>query len=61
MDVFKPRGAAKVRNPTSDQKQNGQITNAPRFAHLGGLSGPSKTGSKNTYGIKAPGDGRKVI
>ena len=61
MDVFKPRGASKHRNPTTDQQQNGQITNTPRFAHLGGLSGASKIGSKNQYGIKPPGDGRKVI
>lgn len=61
MDVFKPRGASKPRNATTDQQQNGQITNPPRFAHMGGLSGPSKTGSKNQYAIKPPGDGKKVI
>lgn len=60
-DVFKPRGAAKIRNATTDQQQNGQITNTPRFAHLGGLTGPGKTGGKNMYGIKPPGDGKKVV
>ena len=38
MDVFKPRGASKPRNPTTDQQQNGVITNPPRFAHMGGLA-----------------------
>jgi hypothetical protein len=61
MDVFKPRGASKPRNPTTDQQQNGVITNPPRFAHMGGLAGASKIGGKNQYGIKPPGDGKKVI
>lgn len=61
MDVFKPRGAAKPRNPTTDQQQNGTITNTPRFAHLGGLTGAGKIGGKNQYQVKPPGDGKKVI
>ena len=61
MDLFKPRGAAQPRRPTTDQQQNGQITNTPRFAHLGGLSSPTKTGPKSKYAIKPPGDGKKVI
>jgi hypothetical protein len=61
MDLFKPRKAAAPRNPTTDQQQNGQITNTPRYAHLGGLSNASKTGSKNIYKIVPPGDGKKVI
>jgi hypothetical protein len=61
MHVFKPRGASKPRNPTTDQQQNGVITNPPRFAHMGGLAGASKIGNKNQFGIKPPGDGKKVI
>jgi hypothetical protein len=61
MDVFKPRGASKPRNPITNQQQNGQITNTPRFSQLGGLSGATKTGPKSQYAIKPPGDGKKVI
>lgn len=61
MDIFKPRGASQPRRPTTDQQQNGQIVNTPRYAHLGGLSSPSKTGGKNKMAIKPPGDGKKVI
>jgi hypothetical protein len=61
MDVFKPRGASKPRNPLTDQQQNGTITNTPRYAHLGGLTGASKTGPKNQYKVVPPGDGKKVI
>lgn len=61
MDLFKPRGASKIRNATSDQQQNGQIYNPPRYAHHGGFSSASKAGSKNKMGVEKPGDGKKVI
>jgi len=61
MELFKPRGASAPRNPTTDKQVNGQIVNTPRFAHLGGLTGASKTGPKNSMAIKPPGDGRKII
>lgn len=60
-DIFKPRGSQAPRNPTTDQQQNGRITNTPRFAHLGGLSGSGKTDGKNRYQVKPPGDGLKVV
>lgn len=61
MDVFKPRGAQKTRNPTTDQQTNGRIVNTPRFDRMGGLSNPAKIGKKNSFAIKPPGDGQKVI
>jgi len=61
VELFKPRGASKIRNATSDQQQNGQIYNPPRFAHLGGFSGASKAGTKSKMGVEKPGDGKKVI
>jgi hypothetical protein len=61
MDLFKPRGAGQPRRPTTDQQQNGQIINTPRYARLGGLDAASKAGSKNKMNIKPPGDGKKVI
>jgi hypothetical protein len=61
MDLFKPRGASQPRRPTTDQQQNGQIVNTPRFSRFGGLTNPAKAGSKNKMSIKPPGDGKKVI
>jgi hypothetical protein len=46
MDLFKPRGASSPRSPTTNQQQNGQIVNTPRYSQLGGLSSASKV-SKN--------------
>jgi hypothetical protein len=61
LELFKPRGASNVRSPVTDKQQNGQVVNTPRFDQLGGLSNPSKIGSKNQFTIKPPGDGKKVI
>ena len=61
MEIFKPRGAQTMRNPTSDQQQHGVVYNQPRFAHLGGLSGPTKIGAKNKMKVEKPADGEKVI
>ena len=61
MDLFKPRGASKPRNPTTDQQQNGTVWNPARFARMGGLDGPGKVGPKNKMGVEKPGDGKKVI
>lgn len=60
MAVFRPRGAASMRNPTTDKQQHGVVYNPPRFAHLGGLTGPAKVG-KMGLAVHKPGDGRKVI
>ena len=60
MDLFKPRGASQPRRPTDQNQQNGQITNTPRFAPFGGLSGPNKY-SKNKMTLEKPGGTKKVI
>ena len=63
MDLFKPRGASQPRRPTDQNQQNGQITNTPRYAPRGGLSGPNKY-SKNKMTLeKVPSaqTGHKVI
>jgi hypothetical protein len=60
MDLFKPRGASTLHQPTATNQLNGRIYNQPRFAHLGGLSGVSKVG-KTGLAVKKPGDGQKVI
>jgi hypothetical protein len=49
-----------MRNPTSDKQQHGVVYNQPRFAHLGGLTGPAKVG-KAGMAVHKPGDGKKII
>ena len=44
------------RSPTSNAKENGQIVNPPRYAEMGGFTGPSKGVSKNKMSIRKPGD-----
>ena len=63
MELFKPRAASQPRRPTDQNQQNGQITNPPRYAATGGLTGPGKY-SKNQLTLeKQPSakTGRKVI
>lgn len=60
MDLFKPRGNATPRNPTSDKQQNGVMVNPPRYAHMGGLSGAGKVG-KTGMSVQKPADGKRVI
>ena len=60
MDLFKPRGSAAIRQPTTDKQQNGVVYNPPRFAHLGGLSGAGKVG-KTGMAVSKPADGKRVI
>ena len=61
MDLFKPRGASQPRRPTDNNQQNGQIVNTPRYSQMGGLSGSTKTGSRNKMTLSKPGDTKKVI
>jgi hypothetical protein len=59
MDLFKPRGASQPRRPTDNNQQNGQITNTPRYATMGGLDGANKY-NKNKMMVEKPTN-RKVI
>lgn len=61
MDLWKPRGNASLRNPTSNEQKHGQIYNPPRYATFGGLSGATKATHKNSMTLSRPGDTKKVI
>lgn len=58
MNLFKPKGSASLRPPTSDAQNHGQVVNPPRYAHLGGLTSAGKV-SKGKMGLslesKKPG------
>ena len=45
-----------IRSPTSNEKQNGRVTNVPRYAEMGGFTSSRKGFKKNVYAIKKPGD-----
>ena len=40
-NIFKPN-AGGIRQPTDPKQVNGDIINPPRYAELGGLTGPGK-------------------
>lgn len=61
MELFKPKGMSAPLNPQSDNQQNGQIYNPPRYARFGGLDGAGKVGPKNKMMLSKPGDTKKVI
>lgn len=50
-----PSDALRIRNIQDNKTDNGTIVNPPRYAELGGLSGPRKVGGKNKMTIVAPG------
>jgi hypothetical protein len=49
-----------IRRPTDPAKENGNIINPPRYAELGGLTGPSKTAERNPFTISKPNGGRST-
>lgn len=54
-----PPPSTGLRRPTDAGKVNGQMLNPPRYAELGGLSGPSKTAEMNPLTISKPNGGRR--
>ena len=60
--LFRPNENLDVRSPTSNQKENGNIVNPPRFAEFGGLSSASATGiRRNDKRIVMPGSAQKRV
>lgn len=54
-DLFKPSDSIKRRDLQSNVIDDGMIVQPPRYAQLGGLSGPTRGPSKNQFGIRPPG------
>jgi len=53
--LFRPAGSLSIRDPISNEQQNGNIVNPPRFAELGGLSSKGKAVRRNALNIVKPG------
>lgn len=53
-----PSAALGIRPIQDNKTDNGLIVNPPRYAQLGGLSGPRKTGGKNKMTVVPPGRSR---
>lgn len=53
--LFKPSSRG-IRDPLTNEKNNGRIVNVPRFPVLGGFSSKAKGFFKNALGIMKPGD-----
>lgn len=60
MELFRPRAAGSIRQPTSDNQKHGSVMNPPRYARMGGLSSANKVG-KAGMAVQKPADGKKVI
>lgn len=56
--LFTPAESLRIRNPQDNRNENGAIVNPPRYAQLGGLNGPRKTGGKNKMTIVPPSRAR---
>lgn len=55
--LFKPSSKG-MREPTSNQQNNGQVVNPPRFAEMGGFTSTRKGFKKNDKTIRKPGGER---
>ncbi len=56
--LFRPSERGR-RDPISNEKQNGRITNPPRYPEIGGMSSSRKSITKNNMTIRRPGDTSK--
>lgn len=54
----KPTGRG-MREPTSNQQQNGRIVNPPRYAEIGGFTSGQKGFKRNDKSIRKPGASEK--
>lgn len=60
--LFRPDEGLDVRNPTSNEQENGAIVNPPRYAEFGGLASASARGiMKNDKGISMPGSTQRKV
>lgn len=54
MSINKKPSSAGLRGPTDSNMVNGQTHNPPRYAKMGGLSGPAKVAGENPFNVVAP-------
>jgi hypothetical protein len=59
--LFKPTDSLAIRDPLSNEKENGNIFNPPRMAQLGGWSSTDKGITKNPFKIVRPGASTRRI
>ena len=55
--LFKPSSKG-IRDPLTNQQENGRIVNSLRFAQIGGFTSAKKGISRNNFAIKKPSDTR---
>lgn len=60
--LFQPNEGVSIRNPTSNQQENGNIVNPPRFAEFGGLSSGAARGiMRNGMKVQKPGNTQRNV
>lgn len=59
--LFNPTDSLTIRDPLSNEKENGNIFNFPRYAELGGLSSANKAIHRNPFKIVRPGASTRAV
>lgn len=59
--LFRPDAEKSLRDPRDNNQVNGNIVNPPRYAQLGGLSGPTKALTRNQFRVVPPGGTQRKV
>lgn len=59
--LFNPADSLSIRDPVSNEKENGNIVNPPRFAEFGGFSSASRGLTRNNQRIIRPGASTRQV
>lgn len=59
--LFNPADSLAIRDPVSNEKQNGNIMNPPRFAEFGGFSSAARGLYRNMMKIVRPGASTRQV
>jgi hypothetical protein len=59
--LFRPDAEKSLRDPRDNNQMNGNIMNPPRYAQVGGLSGPGKSIARNIMRVVPPGGTQRRV
>lgn len=59
--LFRPDAEKSLRDPRDNAQMNGNIVNPPRYAQMGGLTGPSKALTRNQFRVVPPGGTQRSV
>lgn len=59
--LFRPDAEKSLRDPRDNAQTNGNIVNPPRFAQMGGFTGPGKALNRNQFAVRPPGGTQRKV